>query len=266
MSSIDNLNVALLPLEIKWNDRSSNICEVERIAGHLHPDTDLLILPETFSTGFPTGKEFPEVFRMSDTCRGETVSFLTKMASERNLAIAGSFIAEEDGKLVNMAFFVEPSGEANFAGKKHLFSMAGEHLIFTPGSKRLQVRYRGWNIAMVVCYDLRFPVWCRNKNNGYDILIAVANWPKVRIDAWNKLLYARAIENQSYVCGVDCAGVDDKNFEYDGSTHAIDFKGKDIGLPPTREGIIYATLSKSRLMAFRDKFPAWADADSFSLI
>ena len=183
------------------------------------------------------------------------------MAARNNIAIAGSFIADSGGSLYNRAFFIEPSGEETFADKRHLFTMAGEHNSFSYGRDRLAVRFRGWNIAVVVCYDIRFPVWCRNVQNEYDLLIAVANWPKVRVNAWNQLLIARAIENEAYVCGVDCSGTDNNGFEYDGSSMAVDFKGKDISVerdsqesdPGTR--ILYANLSKEKLEAFRSKFP-----------
>lgn len=144
--------------------------------------------------------------------------------------------------------------------------MAGEDKVFSPGTTRLSVRFRGWNIAMIVCYDIRFPVWCRNRNNEYDVLIAVANWPVSRVSAWNSLLTARAIENEAYVLGVDCRGTDNHGFEYDGSSAIIDFKGKHLGVTDPDTGLIYASLDPDRLASFRNKFPAWRDADTFSLL
>ena len=183
------------------------------------------------------------------------------------MAIAGSFLADTGGLLGNRAFFIEPNGEECMADKRHLFSMAGEDRLLSAGDRRLKVRYRGWNIAMVVCYDIRFPVWCRNVNNEYDLLIAVANWPKVRVEAWKKLLMARAIENEAYVCGVDCKGKDVKDIEYDGTSMAVDFKGRDISVAdPDGGDLVYATLSLDRLNGFREKFPAYRDADSFRII
>jgi predicted amidohydrolase len=151
------------------------------------------------------------------------------------------------------------------ADKKHLFTMAKEDRVFSRGHDRMLVRYRGWNIAMIVCYDIRFPVWCRNKDNEYDLLIAVANWPQVRVDAWNQLLKARAIENEAYVCGVNCKGTDNYNFLYTGDSAAIDFKGKAINICQEDSDIIYAVLDHEKLDAFRTKFPAWKDADPFTL-
>ncbi len=262
--SNSNLNVALFPMEIKWEDKEHNLTCLAENMEMLHPETDLLILPETFSTGFITGdKEHVRPYAERNT--QATIDFLKELAHRQNVAIAGSFIADSGGSLYNRAFFIEPSGDEVFADKKHLFTMAGEHKVFSKGTERLYARFRGWNIAMVVCYDIRFPVWCRNVNNEYDILIAVANWPIVRVDAWNKLLIARAIENEAYVCAVNCKGVDTNNFEYDGSSAIIDFKGKNIEVAVEGSPFLYASLSMEKLERFRTKFPAWSDADNFKI-
>ncbi len=272
MSNSD-LHVALFPMNIVWEDKGVNIDTLKRVAEQLHSETDLLILPETFSTGFPAGDK-EKIRPMAERNTEATIDYIKEIARYYNIAIAGSFIADSGGSLYNRAFFIEPSGDETFADKRHLFTMAGEHKTFSRGFDRMAVRYRGWNIAMVVCYDIRFPVWCRNVGNAYDLLIAVANWPKVRVDAWNKLLVARAIENEAYICGVNCSGVDTNGFEYDGSSMAIDFKGKRIDVegpvvcpvgktPEECPPVLYASLSKEKLNAFRTKFPAWADADSF---
>lgn len=271
---MNNLNVCLCPLPIKWEDKEANMNMLRKVVASVHPDTDLLILPETFSTGFPAGDK-EHIRPLAERSSGETITLLKQLASHYNLAIAGSFIADVGGSLCNRAFFIEPGDEETFADKRHLFTMAGEDKSFSRGYDRLKTRFRGWNIAMVVCYDIRFPVWCRNVNNEYDLLIAVANWPKVRVDAWNKLLVARAIENESYVCGVDCLGKDLNGFEYDGSSMVIDFKGKSVAAfaesadtesAEEREiPLLYATLDLEKLERFRNKFPAWRDADAFEL-
>lgn len=259
-----NLNVALFPMPLVWEDKEKNIDLLKESLKTLHPATDLLILPETFSTGFITGdKEHVRSFAERNT--GSTIDILKSLAKEYNVAIAGTFIADTGGSLYNRAFFLEPSGDETFADKRHLFTMAGEHKTFSYGKNRLSVRYRGWNIAMVVCYDIRFPVWCRNVGNEYDMLIAVANWPKVRINAWDNLLIARAIENEAYVCGVDCMGTDTNGFEYNGSSMAIDFKGNPIHNQPSGSPFLYASLSMEKLLKFREKFPAWKDSDNFTL-
>lgn len=260
-----NLNVCLIPLEIKWEDKAANLSNLDTLLKSVHPETDLVILPETFSTGFPSGEEKEYVRGLAERNTGDTIDYLKSLSKHYNIAIAGSFIADSAGSLYNRAFFLEPSGDEYFCDKRHLFTMAGEDKVFSKGHGRLSVRFRGWNIAMVVCYDVRFPAWCRNVNNEYDLLIAVANWPTVRIDAWNKLIPARAIENLAYVCAVDCKGTDKRGFEYDGSSMAVDFKGKDITVKTGDSGLLYATLSHDKLDAFRSKFPAWADADYFAL-
>ena len=260
------LNVALYPQEIIWGDKNANLANLESAINELHPDTDLLILPETFSTGFPVGIEKEEIRSLAERNTGNTVDKLKALAHKHNIAIAGSFIADSGGLLCNRAFFIEPGGDEYFADKRHLFTMAGEHNNFSHGDNRLKVRYRGWEIAMIICYDVRFPVWCRNVDNEYDVLIAVANWPEVRVDAWNKLLMARAIENEAYVCAVNCKGTDTADYVYDGSSKAIDFKGKEIGVASADGKFIYATLSREKLDRFREKFPAWRDADKFRLL
>lgn len=259
-----DLKVALFPMEIKWYDKEANFLSLGKALENLHPQTDLLILPETFSTGFPSGKNKEEIRDFAERNTGETIEFLKGLAHRYNLAIAGSFIADTGGLLFNRGFFIEPSGEEYFYDKKHLFTMAGEHKVFSYGSTRNIVRFRGWNICLLICYDLRFPVWSRNVGNEYDLLIYVANWPKVRISAWETLLPARAVENEAYVCGVDCKGIDPNNFEYNGSSGIFDFKGKDISVRLPQADFIYASLSKEKLESFRKKFPAFNDSDSFT--
>lgn len=261
----NNLKIAMLPLEIKWEDKAANLLAIEKEISLVHPETDLVILPETFSTGFPSGEDKEHVRSFAERNSGETIRLLHDLAKKHNLAIAGSFIADTGGLLYNRAFFIEPSGDEYFYDKRHLFSMAQEDKVFTPGNNRMKLRYRGWNISMIICYDIRFPIWCRNIKNDYDLLIAVANWPVSRIDAWEKLLFARAIENQAYVCGVNCKGVDKNGISYDGFSSAIDFKGKEITSDIPGSNIRYAILRKDSLEAFREKFPAWKDSDEFYL-
>lgn len=264
-----NLNLCLLPLRIEWGEEKKNLSELESCLSLVHPDTDIVVVPETFSTGFPVGMTREEVRKLARKPDGETVSLLKELSSKHGVALAGSFIAVEGGGLFNRGFFVEPSGEVTFSDKRHLFSMAGEEKIFTRGEKRLKVRFRGWNIALFICYDLRFPVWSRNISNEYDLALYVANWPEVRIDAWNKLLPARAIENLAYSAGVDCSGRDPKGFEYDGSSHIFDFKGQEISVVmenPDGTRFVYASLSKEKLERFREKFPAFNDSDPFRIL
>lgn len=259
-----NLNVCMFPMNIHWGKKEENIASLEETLDKIYEGTDVLILPEMFSTGFITSNK-EEVRKYAEKNTGETMEILKRISMERGFAIAGSFIADTGGSLYNRAFFIEPNGDLTFADKRHLFSMASEHTIFSSGDRRLNVRYRGWNLSMVVCYDIRFPIWCRNKDCEYDLLIAVANWPKVRVDAWYQLLKARAIENLSYVCGVNCSGTDDNGYEYDGCSPAFDFKGKEIARKSPESELSYASLSYEKLENFRKKFPAWRDADKYEI-
>lgn len=250
-------------MELIWNDINVNIDNLEKAIAGLHPHTDIVILPETFSTGYPSNTTKDQIKELIQRNGDNVLERIKTLARNNNVAIAGSLMIESDGQLFNRAFFIEPTGDEYYADKKHLFSMAGEDKIFKAGNKRMKVRFRGWNISLIVCYDIRFPVWCRNRENEYDFLIVVANWPKVRIDAWNKLLPARAIENTAYIAGVNCKGIDDHAYEYDGSSHIYDFKGKEIGIK--MGPFIYASLAHDKLDKFRDKFPVWKDADKFWL-
>ncbi len=266
-----DLKICMAPMNIIWDNKEANVQTFRSLIEKVHPETDLLILPETFSTGFRAGKDKEEVRALAERNTGATIDLIKDLAAKHHLAICGSFVADSGGSLYNRAFFIEPSGDETFADKRHLFTMAGEDKVFSRGYSRLKVRYRGWNIAMVICYDVRFPVWCRNRLNEYDLLVAVANWPDVRVEAWKQLLPARAIENEAYVCGVNCKGTDPGEFNYDGASMAIDFKGRDItvrnsGNENSESDLLYALLSRDRLERFRTKFPAWADADNFRLL
>lgn len=264
--SADNLKICLYPMEIEWGNKDSNLKKLEEKLAEVHPETDLVVIPETFSTGFPSGKDKEEVRPLAERTTGETIDRLKALASKYKMAIAGSFIADSGGSLYNRGFFIEPSGDETFEDKKHLFTMAGEEKVFSHGYYRMKVRYRGWNLAMVICYDIRFPIWCRNVKNEYDALLVVANWPEVRIGALKALLPARAIENESYVASVNCKGTDDKGFTYGGEAAVYDFKGKSISVHMEESGLVYATLSREKLESFRAKFPAWADADPFKIL
>lgn len=253
-------------MPIDWCDKEANLHRLETTIEEVHHQTDLLILPETFSTGFPLTSDKEEVRKFAERNTGKTVDLIKELASKYKLAIAGSFIADSGGSIYNRGFFIEPSGDEFFADKHHLFPMAGEDKVFSRGYDRMKIRYRGWNLAMVICYDIRFPVWCRNVNNEYDALIVVANWPQVRVNAWNSILPARALENLAYVCAVNCKGTDTKGYDYDGSSAVYDFKGKDISVKFETNGLVYATLSRERLDSFREKFPAWQDADKFKIL
>ena len=255
------MRISLVQDTIFWADKTANLQKVSRQLALLAGETDLVVLPEMFTTGFCTNE-----LKLAETLEGETVRMLKTWAVQFNLAIAGSFIATENDKIYNRAFFVFPSGEFQTADKRHLFSMGDEHLHFSSGEKRMIVNFCGFNICLLVCYDLRFPVWARNVNNEYDLLIFVANFPERRIDVWDILLKARAIENQSYVCGVNRIGTDGLGIAYNGHSAIFDFKANPLLTFPENNTAIQTTqLTIESLQLFRQKFAVWKDADGFEI-
>lgn len=257
----EDLRISMIQSHIIWEDKEENLSYFGELLRRVSGRTDLAVLPETFSTGFSMNVE-----ALADPMDGTTVATIKGWAERYKMAVAGSFIAREEGKYYNRAFFVTPDGETRYYDKRHLFRMAGEDRHFSAGDKPLVVRYKDWNICLQVCYDLRFPVWSRNVNNAYDLLIYVANWPEARKKAWKALLQARAIENMAYVCGVNRVGVDGKGFAFRGDSMIYDARGKKLADAGKRdETTRTCVLSKTDLEAFRTKFPAWKDADAFQL-
>lgn len=246
---------------IYWADIKANLERTEKYLKELSGKTDLVVLPEMFTTGFSTDR-----MDLAETMEGSTVSALKSWAVDFNLAVTGSFIAVENGLYYNRAFFVAPDGSITTADKRHLFSLGGESALFSPGDRPLLVNYKGFNICVLICYDLRFPVWSRNTGNKYDLLIYVANWPVPRIRVWDALLTARALENLAYVCGVNRTGDDGEGLHYNGHSRIIDYKGADmIASASDMPDIQTAELSLAALKEFREKFPVWKDADSFEI-
>lgn len=255
------MRISLIQSEIFWADKTANLQKVANQLATLRGQTDLVILPEMFTTGFCV-----ENNNLAETMDGETVQSLRNWAVKYQLAISASFIATENDKFYNRAFFVFPTGEIQTADKRHLFTMGGEQNHFSAGDKRLLVNYLGFNICVLVCYDVRFPVWSRNVNNEYDLLIYVANFPHRRITDWDNLLKARAIENQTYVCGVNRVGADGLGIEYSGHSVLLDYKANIIlDFPENISGIFTTDLYIEPLRQYRDKFAVWRDADSFLL-
>ncbi len=253
-----DLLISMVQAHITWEDKAENLAYYGELLRRIDGKTHLVVFPETFTTGFSM-----DAPRLADTMDGETVKTLRGWAKKYNLALTGSFIATEKGKYYNRAFFITPESE-QYYDKRHLFRMAGETEVYTPGHSRPIFHFRGWNICLEVCYDLRFPVWSRNTNNAYDLLIYVANWPAVRRSAWKPLLLARAIENMAYVCGVNRVGIDGKGFEYDGESVVYSPKGELLAeCEEKEEKNCTVCLSLEKLQRFREKFPAWKDADQF---
>lgn len=261
-----NFNIALIEDDIVWGDKVANLKQLEQNLDKLPQGVDLVVLPELFTTGFITNKD-SNINELAERNSGETMRMLHKLSKERQVAFCGSFLASTAGQLYNRAFFIEPNGDDTFYDKKHLFSYGGEDKMYHQGHTNAPIiRYRGMNIKLIVCYDLRFPVFCRNINNNYDILVVVANWPVARQQVWRTLLTARAIENECFVCGVNRCGTDEYGTEYGhGSSVIIDFKGKIMVQRDGNHPIIADTLSPQALETFREKFPAWRDADPFKI-
>ena len=256
------LRISLLQTDIAWEDKPKNLSRLREMLKTLRGQTDLAILPETFSTGFSMNPA-----PLAEPTDGETISTLRQWATEYGMALAGSYIAcDTSARRYNRAFFLTPEGEAHYYDKRHLFRMGHENECYTPGTGRPVINFHGWNILFLICYDLRFPAWSRNRQNEYDLLVYVANWPAARRKVWDTLLQARALENISYVCGVNRIGKDFHGVVHDGGTAAYSYKGTCLAsVPDNAEGTATVTLDGNALQEFRQKFPVWKDADSFSL-
>ncbi len=273
------LRVTLVQADILWEQAGANLEAYRRALEGLEGQTDLAVLPEVCANGFGSNPE--KVAQPND---GETIRFLQRLACEKNLAITGSFMAREDvpageGSLktryFNRGFFLYPDGRRVFFDKCHLFRMGNEGAVYTAGSPEpCIVSYRGWNIRLIICYDLRFPVFCRNRvtddplrHYEYDLMTVVANWPEARIQSWTNLLEARATENQAYVVGVNRVGDDAMDLHYNGMSAAYSNIGRLMShLEPDRPGVETVRLSQQKLFHQRERFPSWADADTFEIL
>lgn len=248
------MKITGINLDIVWKDKTQNFQNIENYLAQ--EKADLFVLPEMFSTGF--------CMDASDVAdrNEESLTFLKKMAKQKNAAFCGTAPVEENGKYYNRMYFVKPDGEVAFYDKRHLFSFSGENNVYTAGKERVIVEYLGFRILLQVCYDLRFPVFSRN-NDDYDVILYVANWPEKRVGAWEHLLKARAIENLSFVFGLNRIGTDGNNLMYKESSHCFLADGSDIS---QKEGnIISADLNRVDLLNFRDYFQFLNDRDDFSI-
>lgn len=257
----EDLNIMLYQMDIA-KDYKSNLNKIsDLLSKYGKSDIDILVLPEVFNTGFGVDPKYAASFSR------ESLNFLTDLSIKYNIAIATSMIYEkEKDKFVNRFVFVSPEKDGiDYYDKKHLFSFAGENLSISAGEERKIFQYKSWNILPIVCYDIRFPVWNRNKNNEYDIAICVANWPKSRVDAWKTLAKARAIENQSYFVACNREGTDHNNIYYSGDSLIFDAKGIEISSIIDNEfpSLKKAKFSFDDLERFRKKFPVYMDADEF---
>jgi predicted amidohydrolase len=257
----NNLRITLLQFDLAWEYPEQNRRYIEEQIRQLTGKIDLVILPETFTTGFS--------MRPSDLAElmdGFTVNWLLSLSRTTGMAICGSLIIKDNELFYNRFIFITPEGEISFYNKRHLFSVGGESMAFTAGDQRLIVSYLGWRIAPYVCYDIRFPVWCRNLNDT-DLMIFTANWPAARSEVWKTLLKARAIENQVYVAGVNRTGTDGNGVLYLGESQLINPRGEILTESFITNDVSFSfEISMSELTAFRGKFPVAVDADQFIII
>jgi predicted amidohydrolase len=253
------MKVALIQSSIVWENPKLNRKYYEETIKGIVGSIDLIVLPEMFTTGFTMNPQL-----VSETMQGETVVWLQTLAKAKKSAITGSLIIEENGTFFNRLVFVFPSGEMQYYDKKHLFTLAGEDRIYGRGSKKNIIDYLGWKICPLVCYDLRFPVFSRNTED-YDLLLYVASWPKPRINAWDILIRARAVENMCYAIGVNRIGLDNNKFEYVGHSQAVDFLGNYVLEPQDMEGVFVVEFSKEKMIETRSKLGFLNDRDSFEL-
>jgi len=266
MSDSTILNALLVQPELRWEDHAENRQHLESMIAKAYSNSTgrtgagVVFLPETFTTGF-LGDQGQDAESMD----GETVSWMKAMAGKHDAAIGGSVVIEEAGQRFNRFLLVTPTGKVSAYDKRHLFAFQGEDRKYAPGKKRVVVDYEGWRICLQVCYDLRFPAWCRVRDD-YDLLVFVANWPEKRANAWCSLLRARAIENQSYVVGVNRVGVDGRGLNYRGDTLAFDPLGEELLNLGDEAGSGFAQLDLEKLRKIRTELPFLADADRIEIL
>lgn len=269
------MRVTIIQTQLHWEDREKNLSHFDGLINSIDGSTDLIVLPEMFTTGFSM-----EPKKVAEPANGSTLKWLQQKAKEKNAVLCGSMAVKDRENYFNRLFWVEPSGEFKTYNKRHLFSMGNEHEHYKAGAKKLFTKIADWKFCPLICYDLRFPVWSRNKfsskskiqdskedgNWDYDVLIYVANWPEVRVNAWKQLLIARAIENQCYVIGVNRIGKDGNGIEHSGDSLIINPKGEILSKANTNtESIETIALDKKYLDDFRKTFPVGRDSDNFSL-
>lgn len=256
------LKVAVAPIDIKFKDISGNLKQVKEILNSLDSDVDLLVLPELFSTGYIADASI--MAPLAEPADGDTISRIKEYAGSYGTAICGSFICKDGDRIVNRGFIIQPDGDIGFYDKHHLFTMGGEHKVFSAGiSLPPVINLKGWKIMPAICYDVRFPAWLRNHKLKYDVLIVPANWAHSRAFAWEHLLIARAIENQAYVIGCNRSGKDEYGEYAVTDSFAFNYWGKDIAMR-LDNGIIYCTLDGEKMKSDREKFSPWRDADYFT--
>ena len=263
---MSDLNITLVQSPLHWHQPEANLAMFEEKIWSLQEPTDVIVLPEMFTTGF--SMEAPTHAEPMGT---RTLRWMQQMAQQTGAALTGSYMVKDQGAFFNRLIWMDPSNNYQYYDKRHLFRMAEEHLTYQAGKKVLVVDYKGWKICPQICYDLRFPVWNRNRYQGpeatldYDLLLFVANWPKPRINAWDTLLQARAIENLCYTVGVNRVGVDGAGVEYNGHSGVVEPKGNFLAHFEHEEKLYTQKLTREPLESLRKKFPAYLDMDQFTI-
>lgn len=264
---MQDLRISLIQGETRWHDPAGNREYYAGLIAPLAGQTDLVILPETFTSGFSN-----DAIDRAETMEGETVAWIQAQARQLDAAVTGSVQLRAEGGVFNRLLWATPDGQLSWYDKRHLFRYANEHKRYAAGKERLSVEWKGWRINPQVCYDLRFPVFCRNRFDverpgqlDFDLQIFVANWPAARAYAWRTLLRARAIENLCYVAAVNRAGTDGNELAYSGDSAVIDFLGQPVGELGPGEGVSTSVISAEALKQHRERFPAMLDADRFTL-
>lgn len=256
------LNLTTIQTHLYWEDIDKNLAHFNEKLNAVTESTDIIVLPEMFTTGFTMN---PKV--MAEEHGGKTLQWMLQKSKEKNCVITGSISVKDGSQFHNRLYWVMPDGNYKYYDKRHLFQMGNEHKHYTAGTQKLIIEYKGWKICPLICYDLRFPVWSRNrKENIYDVLLYVANWPEVRSYPWKQLLIARAIENQSYVVGVNRIGNDGNNIAHSGDSAIINPRGETMNKLNANQDIIETVnLSATYLQEFRKLFPVMMDGDEFTL-
>lgn len=268
------MKVTLIQSSIHWEDRQKNLAHFDTLISSIKGQTDLIVLPEMFTTGFSMNPK-----KVSEASNGEGLAFLRKKAKEKNAVVMGSMAVEENSRFFNRLFWVEANGDLKTYDKRHLFRMAKEDEHYTAGEKKIIGEIKEWKVCPLVCYDLRFPVWSRNRFQlaggrgqeaggswDYDVLVYVANWPEVRSYPWKQLLIARAIENQCYVIGVNRIGNDGNGFGHSGDSVVLNPRGEVISMTKANEESVETIeLDRNYLDEFRKNFPVGLDADNFTI-
>lgn len=251
-----DLTIALIQTALHWEDPAANLAMFDELIAGIGPGVDLIVLPEMFTTGFTMNPA-----AVAQPMAGPAVEWLTAKSREKGADVAGSIVIAENKSYFNRLVWAKPDGTLLWYDKRHLFRMTGEHKVYTPGQRLLTVEVKGWRLRPFICYDLRFPVWIRNRDNAYDAAVFVANWPAARAAHWQALLAARAIENQSYVVAVNRIGEDGNALVFDGGSTVIDPWGKAVWAARARACTQTVVLRRDLLEACRRDFPAWMDAD-----